>query len=93
MELPKQISAYCPKCNKHTVHNVKLYSKKASRELSVGERRHERKLRGYVGKIKASTPVKKLAKKQKVLLECTVCHRVTERVFGARTKKKLEVKH
>ncbi len=92
MKIAKQISAFCPYCNKHTPHSVKLYSKKPQRGNSVGNRRHNRKIKGYVGKVKAETPKKKLAKRQKAVLECATCHKKIERVFGNRTKKKLELK-
>lgn len=96
MKIAKEISTYCPYCNKHTVHVVKsiIGPKPAnpSRGMSVSNRRHNRKIKGYVGKVKAKTPVKKLAKKQKALLECKECHKSIQRVFGNRTKKKLEIK-
>jgi large subunit ribosomal protein L44e len=92
MKLEKELVTYCPYCNKHTTHTVKLYVKKATRGLSVSTRRHERKIRGYVGKVKASTPVKKLGKRQKAILECKECGKKIERIFGGRTKKKLEIK-
>lgn len=96
MKIQKEIMTYCPYCNKHTVHVVKsVVSPKPanpSRGMSLGNRRHERKLKGYVGKIKAKTPVKKLGKRQKVLLECKECNKKIERIFGNRTKKKIEIK-
>jgi len=92
MKIQKEIMAYCPYCNKHTLHIVKLYSKKPERWLNVGKRRHNRAIKGYVGSVEPKIHPKKLGKKQKLLLECTVCHKTVERVIGKRTKKKIEIK-
>ncbi len=92
MKMVKEINAYCPKCNKHTPHSVKLYSSKPASGLGMGARRRERKLKGYVGKVKGKATQIKVAKRQKVLLECKECHYIVERVVGTRTKKKLEIK-
>lgn len=90
MKIVKEINTYCPKCNKHTLHSVKLYSKGPMRGTDIGNRRRRRKLKGYVGKVKGQASVKKLAKRQKVLLTCKVCKYTVERVVGSRTKKRLE---
>lgn len=96
MKIQKEIMTYCPWCNKHTTHVVKqVVSPKPqnpSRGLSVSNRRRERKLKGYIGKVKGKTPKKKLSNRQKVTLQCKDCHKSVERVFGNRTKKKLEIK-
>jgi len=93
MKIPKEIMAYCPYCRKHTTHTVKLYSKKPERWLNIGRRRHERAIRGHVGSVEPKPHTKKLGKKQKVILTCTVCNKSVERVLGGgRTKKKLEIK-
>ena len=92
MEIVKEIRTFCPKCNKHTVHSVKLYASKAERGLSMGTRRNIRKRTGYHGKVKGQATRIKTSKRQKVLLECKECHYVVERVIGTRTKKKLEIK-
>ncbi|MDE1855683.1 MAG: 50S ribosomal protein L44e [Candidatus Micrarchaeota archaeon] len=95
MKLQKEIRTFCPYCNKHTVHIAKsvVAAKPATtRGLSLSNRRRERKLKGYVGKVKGKTPVKVLGRRNKVLLECKECHKSIERVFGGRTKKKLEIK-
>ncbi|MCL4379480.1 MAG: 50S ribosomal protein L44e [Candidatus Marsarchaeota archaeon] len=92
MEMVKEIRTYCPKCNKHTVHTVKLYSAKGDSHLGMGYRRRQRKLKGYVGHVKGQATRIKASKRQKVLLECKECHYTVERVIGTRTKKKLEIK-
>ncbi|MGC8662289.1 MAG: 50S ribosomal protein L44e [Candidatus Micrarchaeia archaeon] len=92
MKVPKEITVYCPYCKKHTLHTVKIYSKKPERWLNIGRRRHERAIKGHVGSVEPKAHSKKLGKKQKTILTCTVCHKSIERVFGRRTKKKIEIK-
>ena len=92
MKIPKTITAYCPKCNKHTVHNVKMVSKGPQRTLSKATRRHERAIRGYVGSVEPKIHPKKLGKRQRVLLECKECKFMVGRTVGSRTKKKIEIK-
>ncbi len=92
MNFVREINTYCSKCNKHTPHTVKLYSKGPMSGLKIGNRRAVRKRTGYIGKVKGKAAVKKLAKRQKVMLSCKQCKLVTERVIGSRTKKKLEIK-
>ena len=90
MKITKEINTYCPGCNKHTEHMVKMYSKGPYNGLKIGNRRAERKRTGYIGKVKGQAAVKKLAKRQKVLLSCKECNYTVERVVGSRTKKRLE---
>ncbi len=89
----KEINTFCPKCNKKTPHTVKLYSKGPGFGigLNIGNRRRMRKLRGHHGKVKGQAIKKKLGTRQKTLLACKVCGYEVERVFGTRTKKKLEI--
>ena len=92
MKIAREISTFCRYCNKHTKHTVKIYTKKPASGLSIGTRRHNRAIRGYVGSIEPKIHPKKLGKKQKVMLQCTACKKVSERVLGLRTKKKIEIK-
>ena len=91
MKINKEIMSYCKFCRKHTLHTLKTYNKKAQRGLSLGTRRHNRAIKGYVGSIEPKIHPKKLGKKQKVMMECSECKKISERVFGMRTKKKLEI--
>ena len=68
MKIVKETRTYCPRCNKHTLHTIRLYSKKPERGLSMGTRRRARKLKGYIGKVKGQATQKKIAKRQKALL-------------------------
>jgi len=90
MKFPKETRTYCPKCKAHTPHKAKLVSKGTKRSMAIGERKHRRKLRGHGGKRAGEKTVKKQGKRQKIVLECTVCKKKHERVIGVRTRKKLE---
>ncbi len=92
MKIQKEIMTYCKTCNKHTKHTTATYSSKPERWMNVGRRRHERAIRGYVGSVEPVARPKKLGKKQKAILTCSVCKKASERVLGQRTKKKLEIK-
>jgi large subunit ribosomal protein L44e len=93
VEIPKEIMTYCPKCNKHTMHTITVWSRKPVRGQNVATRRHNRAIKGYVGSVEPKIKIKKLGKHQKALLKCKVCKYTVERVFGGRTRKKLEIKH
>lgn len=93
MIVPKQKSTYCPTCRKHTVHKIRVTTTKirAGRTLAKGTRRHERKLAGHHGKVKGKVTVKKQGIRNKIMLECTACHKKHEQVVSGRMKKKAEV--
>ena len=93
MKIDKEISTFCPKCNKHTTHAVKAYSKGSGFGigLNIGNRRRIRKLKGYHGKVKGQAIKKKVSQRQKVIMKCKVCNFGVERVLGTRTKKKIEI--
>ncbi len=92
MKINSQINTFCPYCNKHTPHKVSIYHASPQRGQTVGSRRHYRAIKGYVGKAENKLSNKKLAKKQKIMLKCTVCNKSVERVMGGRAKKKIEIK-
>jgi large subunit ribosomal protein L44e len=92
MKFPSEINAYCPKCRKKTKHKVRMASKGKARGSAWGNRQHERTIMGYVGKVAGEKAVKKQGKKQKIILECSVCKKKQERIVGKRTSKKLELK-
>ena len=49
MKKPRKIKRYCPKCKKHTEHNVDKIKKKKASELKQGQRRFRRVTSGYRG--------------------------------------------
>jgi large subunit ribosomal protein L44e len=92
MKFPKETKTYCPKCNSHQLHKVRLVSKGRARSMAVGNRKHEKSLHGHGGKRAGEKTVKKQGKRQKIILECQKCKKKHERIVGSRTKKKLEIK-
>ena len=40
MKISKELNAYCPKCNTHTVHKVSQTKKGQERKQSLGARKH-----------------------------------------------------
>ncbi|MCX6776476.1 MAG: 50S ribosomal protein L44e [Candidatus Micrarchaeota archaeon] len=91
MKFPNEVNAYCPKCRKKTKHKVRIASKGRARSMAWGNRQHARTIMGYVGKVAGEKAVKKQGKKQKLMLECSVCKKKQERVIGKRTRKKIEI--
>jgi ribosomal protein L44E len=91
MKYPNEVNAYCPHCNKKTKHKVRMASKGRTRSMAWGNRQHERTIMGYVGKVAGEKAVKKQGKKQKLMLECSVCKKKQERIVGKRTRKKIEI--
>ncbi len=92
MKIPKEMRTYCPYCNAHTIHTVKIASKGSRRTLAKGELRHERKLKGHGGKRAGKKDVDKQGKRVKLILVCTQCKKKHELVLKGRTKKKPEIK-
>ncbi|MFH2106377.1 MAG: 50S ribosomal protein L44e [Candidatus Micrarchaeota archaeon] len=93
MKFPKQVNTYCPYCNSHQIHKVKVASKGAPRTMAKGNRAHQRSLEGHGGKRAGEKTVKKQGKRQKLMLTCNQCKKKQERVLGGgRTKKKVEIK-
>jgi len=74
LNVPKDITTYCPKCKKHQSHSVSLYKKGKPRSLAKGARHHEREKRGYGGqKYPLQREFSKTTKKQTLKLKCRVC--------------------
>jgi len=74
MRHPKRVRIYCPRCNAYTEHTVSNYHAGQRRSLAEGQRRYERKLKGY-----GSTPkpkqkrFAKLTKKITLVYTCSKC--------------------
>jgi large subunit ribosomal protein L44e len=49
MQKPRKVKRYCPKCKKHTIHNVDRVKKRKASELKKGQRRFRRVMSGYRG--------------------------------------------
>ena len=92
MKIPSKIKTYCPYCRKHTEHTLKKYggSPQKPHALSRGERKKQRKLKGYgANKIKAhkATPVYKQGKMVALLATCSECGKKHYFVIKRRVKK------
>lgn len=87
MKVPKAMTTYCPKCNKHTEHSISLHKSGKSRALAEGNRRYDRKKEGYGGQPKPKQrKMAKTTKRQTLMLKCKDCGRVVERL-GIRLRK------
>ena len=49
MKLPKTVKMYCPKCKKHTDHEVERVKKRKASEFRAGQRRFRRVTSGFGG--------------------------------------------
>ena len=88
MKIPKEISDYCKKCDKHTLHKLKHFKSSQARGLSRGQRRNVEKKKGIKGKYQFTATIKKQNKKGVFLAECTVCKAKHYFVIPKRMKKK-----
>ncbi|MBU0635693.1 50S ribosomal protein L44e [Candidatus Micrarchaeota archaeon] len=88
MNIPKTISTYCRKCNKHTPHKLKQFKSGQARTKSRGTRKMEKKhKKGYGGKTKFPATIKKQNKKPNFVAECSVCKQKRPFVIPKRMKK------
>jgi len=87
MKFPKELSTYCPKCNKHTVHTSSVYKAGKQRATAIGARRHEEDIHGYGGqKFPKLVRTAKTTKKQIIRLKCKECGKSVQRL-GIRLRK------
>jgi len=92
MKLPNIIKTYCPHCNAHTEHDVRLDKRSKEGAMKKGRRRYEAIKRGYGGSPR--TPKKdvyKVGKRPVLILTCKVCNKKHQRAYHARTKKRVEI--
>jgi len=91
MKVPKSMETYCPRCRKHTTHNVSLYRKGKDRKMAAGRRRYNKKLKGYGGQPRPILrKTAKTTKKMTLQLSCKDCGYTIQR-SGIRLRK-LEIK-
>jgi large subunit ribosomal protein L44e len=87
MKLPRQVKCYCPKCTKHTTHEVERVKKKKASELAQGQRRFRRVTSGYGGFPRPKPEGReKPTRKVWIRFRCKVCKKATQRP-GKRAKK------
>jgi len=71
---PRKIKRYCPKCKKHTSHDVLRIKKKKASELKQGQRRFRRVTRGYRGFPRPKPEGReKTSRRAPLKYTCTVC--------------------
>jgi len=93
MKLPEVMRTYCPHCNKHTEHDLRLGKKGKERTMTMGRRKYIEVKKGYGGPPR--TPKKevyKIGKRPLIILTCKECKKKHQRVYSARTKKTVEIK-
>ncbi len=89
MNIPKKQKRYCPKCKKHTLHDVKkVGSGKKKSILAQGQRRFKRKMKGF-GSFPKSNPKDraKPTKKLDLRYKCSICKKEHMVGKGFRVKK------
>jgi large subunit ribosomal protein L44e len=87
VKIPKSLNTYCPRCKKHTQHSVTIYKSGKRRSLAEGQRRYDRKNKGYGSKRKPEQKrFAKTTKKVVLKLKCSVCGYISHRE-GIRLKK------
>jgi large subunit ribosomal protein L44e len=88
LNIPKTVSTYCKKCNKHTEHKLKAFKPGTARTMSRGNRKMQRRHKtGYGGKMKFPAKVKKQTKKPIFVAECSVCKQKRYYGYPKRMKK------
>ncbi|KAM0675857.1 40s ribosomal protein L44e [Gurleya vavrai] len=86
VNIPKKKRTHCLKCVTHTEHKVSQYKQGKSNPNAQGNRRYNRKQRGYNGQTRPILRRKcKVTKKLVLKLECGVCKRKSMRAMK-RTK-------
>lgn len=89
MNMPKKQYRYCPKCKKHTEHDVKKVSVGRNRRLMAqGQRRFKRKMKGF-GSFPKSNPKDraKPTRKLDLIYKCSKCNKPHNVGSGFRVKK------
>ena len=76
---PRKIKRYCPKCKKHTDHNVDKIKKKKASELKQGQRRFRRVMSGYRGFPRPKPEGReKTSRRAPLKYTCTVCKKSSQ---------------
>ncbi len=74
MKMPKVVKAYCPKCRKHTDHEIERVRKKKASEFRAGQRRFRRVTSGFGGFPRPKYEGReKPTKRISIRLRCKVC--------------------
>ena len=87
MNIPKIMNIFCKWCAKHTSHTVETVKKKPKRAMSLGERRFQRKMKGYGSFPKPMPDGKKPTQRQDLRYRCAECKKADTRKTTYRVKK------
>ncbi len=90
MKLPGKMNTYCKNCREHKEHKVKHVHKGQESGQTEGNRRFNRRKKGYTAKIGEPVNPVKQSKKRRILLECSECGEKQERQYP-RSRKKIEI--
>ena len=90
MKIPPTINVYCPYCRKHSVHKLSELKKHATRALSFGQRKFERRIVGYTSKVAGKVRKVKQSQKRSFLLKCGSCGKLHVKVWR-HSKKRPEI--
>lgn len=85
MKMPREKRTFCPKCKKHTAHEVLKVKKRKASELKAGQRQFRRVMRGYGGFPRPQPSGAKPTKKVSLLLRCKDCKK-SHNMRGFRVK-------
>ncbi|MGQ4912033.1 MAG: 50S ribosomal protein L44e [Candidatus Thorarchaeota archaeon] len=79
MKMKSELNKYCPRCKKHTPHAVSIGKAGKRRSMSEGERRMDRKKKGYGSFPKAiQKRFAKTTKKTVLRLKCKECDHIIQ---------------
>ena len=87
MKIPKEMNIFCKWCAKHTPHTVESVKKHKKRTLSRGERRFQKKMKGYGSFPKPMPDGKKPTQRQDLRYKCKDCNKSITRKTTYRVKK------
>ena len=74
MKMRSELNKYCPRCKKHTTHAVSIGKAGKRRSMAEGERRMDRKKKGYGSFPKAiQKRFAKTTKKTVLKMKCKEC--------------------
>ena len=87
MEIPNTMNIFCRWCKKHTAHTVENVKKHKKRSMCIGERRFQKKLKGYGSFPKPMPEGKKPTQRQDLRYKCSECGKSDTRAKSYRVKK------
>ena len=92
MNIPKTMNKYCPKCRKHTEQTIAKikFSKSPTKKgaMSYGQKKQERKMKGYTSKLAGKKSVEKQVKDNVLIYECKECKKKQQRPYATLKKAK-----